>query len=859
MHQPRPYGLLSVGGELTDEDRASVELLARRLTNLRELSSVDSLRMVRALPNGGYVIAQNMGGMFRVITHKNVPPPPVEFEGIAVDYIPMLFSGVITAAVVHQEEGVGINLTEMTRRRIAGYQDGKKPPKSVRLQRFRIEYSQMTQELAPQTATNLFYSQYAAQRPTWYSGAMAEVMQIVGGYGKQQLKDLPDNPTERARMKIPDAVIKAIREEMGNIRLPGYTGLPNVDDQFQYDYKFNDTHGVGFDSTNKPWLIKVGSDGVHAMPLPMIPATTTQAFRDYVTEKHDDELLAILDRFGGMPSGEGFPVGYALPAWKRAGVVIKICDTADFYQHIAYSSACGWSFNSKGTEGYNTCFDYHDEEGLGYGMAFKMKLSLGESTIDKLPPPELPDDPNQQRLISTYLGDLFKLLKSDATGLAIKYKIRRVPIGQILSRAGNKPDQDEVDYWDNLELDPIASHGGSVTEVGRGYLYNGSPFMYQPQIKFPEPFMGGCISHDFLPLANGVSRGSFPNSDTIMFGYYIGDELCVVKYFRDGNSFKQEIEGDFDECMIVGSWTQTVTDGPTSLVGNFYTSNIDERKLLPQTVTTTQVVGKDLGKDSIPFFAQDFPFASTGSLYRNRYFSTHTKTHRSENQSLETAICIPYLCRNAALHAKRESTNGTHDSEVMGMFSITDPYSYRWWTYDFVFAWAGSLEVEKGSPFPKDGNPVWVEMEVYDPGGQCSDFPDSGPWITSLPTDYTWLVHPNRHVWQTSGGGNPPKFKEWSSSSDGPGTTNGDLKVSIQIDPKTVFEKRVPEITYFLGSPDPYVGIFYRDACRVVFGDTVYANVSESAQEKGSTRRHFGYCSLADHRSAHHFIGVINE
>ena len=58
--------------------------------------------------------------------------------------------------------------------------------------RFAIPYSEMVYELAPKVETALLYTQYVAQRPTWYSGAMAEVMQIVGGYGRQDLSELPD-------------------------------------------------------------------------------------------------------------------------------------------------------------------------------------------------------------------------------------------------------------------------------------------------------------------------------------------------------------------------------------------------------------------------------------------------------------------------------------------------------------------------------------------------------------------------------------------------------------------------------------------------------------------------------------------
>lgn len=858
MHQPRPHGLLAVGGEPTDEDSAAIELLARRLTNLKTLSGVASLRMVRTLPDGGYVIAQDMGGTFRCITHKpGPPPPPPPFDGVAKEYIPMLFSGVVTKAVLRQGEGLGMRFTEQTRRRLANYDPDNLGPDRAALQRFRIEYHTLVSELMPQiTGSVLTYTQYAAQRPTWYSGAMAEVMQIVGGYGRQDLGELPDDKLERARLMLPEQVMAKIRTQMRNVRLPGYTGFPDKKGQFRYDYKFHNTNAVAFDTSNKPWLLRVSNAGVWAMPLPLVPATTTEAFREYMDEVGDQEIIDILDRFGGMPSGESFPFREDdFQTWKRAGVIIKVCDTADFYDHIMYASACGWSFNSRGTEGYNTCYDYYDDEGLGYGLAYKLKITLSPAQEDgKLPPPLDVEDPADAKRLDQYMASLYKLLKKDEPkNLAIKYKLRRVDPGQILARADGEASEGEVEYWDALELEPIASHSGSVKEVGRGYLYHGAIFKFQPQIKFPEPFMGGCVSHDFLPLINGRYKESYPNCDTIMFGYYVGDDLKVIKYFRDGRSYQREVESDYENCMTVGSWTQIVTSGGTTLAGNFYTSDIDEREELSPTVATTRIVGRDLGYDSKPFFSFDAPFWIPGTMWRNRYFSRKTNTDTTEGNGLSVAVCIPYLERNALLHAKRRSTSGSRSSEAMSLHSVTDPTSYRYWTYHAIFAWAGSLEVMNGRPYPRDGNPVWVEIENYSPS-ECSDFADQGSWVPSLPADYTWLIHPDSNNWMHSGGGGPPTLNAYSNSQIGDSTLIESLVADVLDGPAVVHGH--PDAFYFAGSPDDFGNVFYRDACSITFGRSVYANVSES---DGEGRKRWGYTSLADHKSAHHFIGVINE
>lgn len=867
MHNPRPHGLGSVGGALTEEDSAAIELLARRLTNLKNASGVDSLRMVRALPDGGYVIAQDMGGVFKTITHKPVPDemqPP--FDGIATEYIPMLFSGVVTRPMVGAGEGVQIKLTEQARKRISGYssKDEKMPKKDVSLIRFTIEYHHQVSEFKPYPPPMGTQSQYTKQKPTWYSGAMAEVMQIVGGYGRQDLEALPDDPVERARMLLPEKVLRKIRLKLNNLRLPGYTGTPRKNGQYLYDYKIINTHAVSFDSDGKPWLIQVDKSGVWAMPFPLVPATETAEFKKYVTDKSDDELIAIIERFGGMPSGESFPIlADDFQSWRRAGVIIKVCDVADFYQHAMYSSACGWSFNLNGTEGFNTCYDYEDS-GIGVGLAYKMKLSLGPAKDGgKLPTSFDLQDDNDARRLDGYLSSLYERLKANkAKELAIKYKVRRVPVLQILARAGgNFNAEAEVEFWDSLELDPIAVHSGSVSQTARGYLHHEASFRNQPQIKFPEPFMDGCVSHDFLPLPHGRGKGKYPNCDTIMFGYYAGNELKTIKYFKDDAKFYREEENNFDECMIVGSWTSTVTSGGTSIMGHFYTSDMDERGERSETVEITKIKGQDKGYDTKPMFAFDYIFSMVGSIWRNRWYTHHTTKTRSGGNSLNLAVCIPFLSRNSVIHAKVESNSGTSGSESMSLQSVTDPNTYRMFTYDFIYAWVGGSyqgnqeTAEEIEPYPVDGNPVWVRGYSHSPS-TCSDFADQGNWLGNLPIDMTWLVHPSRYEWNTSGGGGPPAFTPTSSSWSKPGSEDGDLYGFVN-NSKLKIHSEPPSEAYFIGSP---VGdsAFYVDMTANCYGETEYFNFSEL--EKYSTkRRFFGYSSLVDHKAAHSFIGVINE
>ncbi len=860
MYEPRPYG--RHGADLTGEDAAAAELLMRRLTNLKEASGVDTLKLVRALPSGAIAIAQDAGGILKLIIQP-VSHTESKSSSLSVGHIPMLFSGAIDNGIVRADSdaAITVKLSEMTRRRLNAYDPSKPlPPKTVPLQRFMIPHGDRFSELMPPPeVTEVKWTQYVNQRPTWYSGAMAEVMQVVGGYGRQEFNNLPDDSIERARFLLPGDVVKTITEELGRVRLPGYSGVPDMSGEFQCDYKFNSTNGVGFDIDQNPWLLRVNQSGVYAMPLPVIPATTTDAFRAYTEDVGDGEILWLLDRFGGMPTGESFPTSSQdFESWRRAGVVIKICDAGGFYNHIMYSTACGWTFSSNGSEGFNTCYDYDDDEGLAYGLAFKLKLKLGVAEnrgMVKMQEGLESLDPGQTKAINAYLSSLFQLL-GDTTvkSQAIKYKLRRTEAEEILARVTNEVDQNEIDYWDNQELDPIAIHTGKISEVGRGWLHNPAKFLFQPQIKFAEPLQGGCISFNFSPLLEG--RNKNPLCDTIMFGYYIGDDLKVVKYFRDSRGFVKEVESDFDECMSVGSWTQTATTGSTALAGSFYTTDFDERKELAPIVETTHIVGRDLGFDSKPFFSFDFFFSTTGTMWRNRYYSHKTTVKRSTGRGLDVAVCIPYLTRNAIYHASKEYTSGGTTTESISLGSVQDPYSYRYWTYDFVFAWVGSLEVQKGRPYPKNGNPVWVEIENYSPNN-CSDFADQGSWVSGLPADYTWLIHPKTKEWHQSGGGGPPSVNAHSVTTQDPSSQSGKLSVSI-LDTAGEINKN-PANDFFLPSPNEFGWIFYSDAIRVTAGEAEYANTLENEPNPPTRRKKFGSSSLATSQTAHHFIGVINE
>jgi hypothetical protein len=865
MQAPRPYGRFAEQAELSPEDAAAVERLARAVTNFKQLSSLDSLKRVADLPSGRQAVAIDMGGVFRVLVLERHESPEHEVTGLAETNMPMLFSGVITRAQVLEGEGVGIKLTEQTRRRLVGYQEDEDlPPKDVALQRFRIDYHDRFAYFRPDYSGIYTFTQYVKQRPTWYSGAMAEVAQVVGGYGRQVLADLPDEPLERARMRVPERFMREIRREVAGLRLPGYTGFPDREGQFQYTYQHGEGNAVSFDSGNKPWLLRINARGVFAMPLPLVPATTAAAFRDYIEEVGDDELLKVLDRFGGLPSGETFPEDEQdFEAWRRAGVFIKVCDCADFYSHQAFYAAGGWSFNSRGREGFNTCWD-RDAAGLLRAHAYKMKLRLGAvANGGRLKASWEFDGKDETTRAQGYLNRLFEQLRDGShRARAIAYKVRRATAGQILTRAAvsNGPDKD---YWDALELDPIATHGGNVAQVGTGPMYwPGKNPKSMGRLKFPELRGQGCES--FVMVSEDYA-GPAVKCDTIVFGCYVDDELQVVKYFYDERKVQEKVQSTFETYMIVGQWEKTETTGLSGLMGYFYTSAFDDRQVAPPVSTTTHVTGTDMGYGQ-PAFATPPILYCVGSLSRARYYVHRTTVKSTSGFGIDVAACVPVFERDCILYPYTDSTSGRAETEKTEQFAMADPTSYQLWCYDNLFHWMGQTDNHnKGDPPSKDGVPVYIDTLVYSPT-EVSDYADSGNWynlppggfldITAICGPYTSRSSGTQHANGVVIGGEAPGFEPFSSEKLFPSEQSGRLSVSMKGAGSVIADRDIPHSWYFGFSPEEQT-YFYRDAVHVAIGDSSYASIYE--QDQNGLRRRWGHTALADNRSAHHFIGVINE
>ena len=846
------------------------DALVRRLTNIKQASGLDSLKMVRALPSGGVATVTDMGGILKAVVR--VPQESHEEEEPTHTHtpkIPMLFSGTIERARILEGRGVEMALSKQTLRRLQGYRaDAPDVNARQELRRFDIPYPSQCTEFIPKDSGALKHTQYVQLRPTWFSGAMAQVVQIVSGYGRQDLSELPKNKIERAVLAVPEKVWADMQFQVGNKALPGYRGDPPKSGQIAYDYKFHSCNGVAFASDGKPWLLRVNARGVYAMPLPLIPLTTTAAFREWVVDvAQDDEIEAILDRFGGMPSGEGFPLGETMDAWERAGVVVRLCDTASFYSNLGYATTCGWSFNRDGSSACNTAYNYEPgDDGMAYGAMFMMDVRIGATLFDgALPSDWRRTEVDEKNRLNFYLSGIYGAVGArPKIRSALLYKIRRIPASELLLRErlvnGSEDGWSrELDWLDARRFPAIANASGGVRQIKRGWLMNPAKPQAQPQIKFPEPLLSACRSFVFSPPSSPAQKQT--RCDTPMFCFYDQKGVIhIVNYFYDPRKFVPAKESTMEGCMTVGAWQESIAVGEATLSGHFYTNLIDARGI-SVSKSVTDVVGKDLGFSISPGHRPVYSWAMTGFVYRLRYVA-HTTTKKSVWSHIETSICVPYLCRDLVLHA--DLTSGSESgSESVQRLGIGDPNQYEYFTIhpkECIFSTPSvPLFLDLVAPVPKDGAPIWG-WYYYDLGAsECADFADQGPWAGTGMTELSGAIGPVVLGWGAGSSDTAPYLKEYSRSLPVSSTEKGSVRVAGGCRPTATAHGRVPAIGYFLQSPDEVLGYFYRDACQVVFGKSAYTNVSESLDGQGPRRWSCGYTRLADHKSAHHFIGVINE
>lgn len=864
----------SAPDDTSREDLARAESFMSKVSALKAAGNLDSLKMRTVLPSGAVATVFNSGGIVKMTIS---PPPAVQDEdvpdsaaGVASLDVPILFCGRIKEGRVIGDT-VPVTLTPTTVRRYSGYDPDSKNviPSDASLARFRVGYNRILHsEFEPKNPGPFFHTQYQQLYPSWFSGSMRAVVQVSLGWGIQDFAKLPKS--EQVKLPVPARVLEKMKKDSINIRLPGYLGKPPLTGELQFDYKWHNTDALAFDAGDNPWLIKVCGGpstyppGVWAMPLPVIFGSLNPAFRAWIEEVGDEELIEVMDTFKGIPSGEGFPEKASdFQAWRRAGVIIKVCETADYYDHLPYSTALGFCFNSKGRAAVATCYDYDEGEGLAYGLTYKMRISLGIAKDGgRLPPgldfPEGFDDltkdasgvyRTKRHIVNDYLSSIYRQINSaSAKHLAIKYKIRRSSADEMLSKALVKF---SVDQWDDLELAPIATHSGSVTQTERGWLYHPAHPEYQPKMRFPEP-MGdppGCYYFNFNPLINGRYKTSYPRCDTTMFAYFAEDDLKTVKYFRDEYEWQEPSQHE-SKCPEFGDYEYVIAESPSRIHGDFYTTDQDDRHTTPGGKSTIKGSLTDLGFDDPPFFGFSPIFGTTAYVSRKRYGERNETVSIQEGYSARAFAYIPWLNRNVSLYGFREWFQDGVTIKSRSWESFPDPHTHAVWTYHKSKAWI-NYEGWSASPWPVDGYPVMYGDYSYAPS-QCGDIADDGRWEPYL-EQLAALIQPNSNTWAYSGGGSPPSWLPTHEVIGEQKTREEDKGFFFNYKSSPVRFQHKAHARYFSG--DNLLGPWTIPCSQNCAGRADYIIIADPFGE--FTR--FGFSKYATNKEMPRFIGVINE
>lgn len=564
----------------------------------------------------------------------------------------------------------------------------------------------------PSDSSPIVFSQYTRLRPTMYSGTMKKLVQFLMGYGKQASKSIygtillrDDGQTKEQ----PTAFQKEVAEE-------GY--------KIRYDWRFPRTHGLTRAADGRWWLVQIRQEGVHAMPLELHPQTTAESFREKLEQMEDREGLAVLDLFGGFPTGDSFPTdSIEFDSLVRAGMILEEQETEGlraFYEHTAYSSYMGWAFSDSGDRAHNTGWRY-GEDGVQRGVHYGIEIKVGES--EDVSPHPMADALKRHVMAARstpYVRDFEKKIRG------VRFKIDRMDLDLILILLGETPGV-AFDYIDRLVLDGIASFSAPCGLVGEGRIY--WPTRAGPQIKFYEPMVEGLLSHDMRP---SIRVARHPFCDTVMHVYFAGETLRYVKYYSPSQRDTiNEVDDQTPECPYATDWTVTTRTGGAGEIDGFYSSEFDDRSYYYENETVSRFRSAPTGRYSI--VVGDVIGTPWISFMRKTHlFLLSAKTTSRSGQTKSNAVAIPRFLREGFYYAYMEGSAGSSRSEGYSEQSALDPIQYVGWRNLPGF----NAPVINGVPIlqehPAGCGKVTVRTVHYESfsNSACADIVGRGPWAS---------------------------------------------------------------------------------------------------------------------------------
>lgn len=557
-------------------------------------------------------------------------------------------------------------------------------------------------------------SQYIRAKSTVWTGTMRIVVQAIEAIGKA------------VAPSIYDRVVPRVLDPTGRLGVEPTdyeTQIATQGVRVRYGATFERSHGIRIADDGRPWLVEISiTRGVLAMPLPMFPATALPRFRERPERLEDSAALDLLDRFGGIPSGEIFPdTDEALEEAIEGGFVLRLkthSDLSGVYECSSYSPANSWAFSDSGHDAVTTAWKFNSaylQRGSWWGVA----TSIG-NTVDMEPPANA--------------GGLKAVLAEQGSGPKHAWVLRkadRLTLNEVrallLTAATSKP-RAYADL-DAMTLAPMATGSARLSKRGEGYLFAPRQAKYFPPIAYWHPFMQFCLTHDPRPQVD-VPR---PQAiiDTVMWVAYAGQQLQWVRYFDDPRIRPNVVEDDFEDCMYIGSWTRS-TQVDAFVSRCFYSNAFDARQDLAGSRTVLTRKSRDVGWIAIgyqPFIGASF---FIGELTQVRGFVVTTRFESTVGESIATAIVLPFGDRCAYYHALVHRTGGGLWTESVNRESVLNP--------TIQYTWQNIQYPQFAHP---DGCGVVMDPKVtsetdYRPT-QCSDYADYGTWAPVCADVYSLL------------------------------------------------------------------------------------------------------------------------
>lgn len=588
---------------------------------------------------------------------------------------------------------------------------------------------------APDSYMGPPYSQYVKLKPTMYSGAMRKVAQVLMGFGHLSEISIYDKYAMDNPGATPSVPKGEGREPTEHERDVAQNGM-----QMRYDWRWHRTHGIAIASDGVPWLVEVGNTrGVIAMPLPLIPETTTVEFYELVEQMGDAAGMAALELLGGFPSGETFPAD--IEPWIRAGRVVRLVDDMSaFYRYGAFSSALGWAFPDSGREAHNTCVG-RDGAGRQIALHFGVNIHVGAWDGNKPrngnlrePPPHIgPAPAARARAIMRRVA----AMKEDPRYAAVIWKIDHMSDAELGSAEMFNIGGPEgiFESLDAMTVQPVASCSGSLYEQERGYLYKRGR-LAQYDIKFPSPELGYLLSWDMQPEP-GVPEPPEPCNTTVHV-FFVGEELKYVRFFNDvrQDAGHNNVTDDTDGCELIGRFTRTEERQGAYLPVMVYSGDFDDRDLLFGS-RSIRISDCDRNGYSSVTIADDIIRPYLAHLSRQMRFHCCTETKSWQGEDLKSAMVVPFYDRCAYYYVLARGSEQYSRSYSCRYKYKTDPWSCNTWRNfpGYTGSWAGDINNGRWlrlDQHPSGCGPV-VARTVLAPGAGysgdgCSDFADQGAW-----------------------------------------------------------------------------------------------------------------------------------